>query len=372
MKKVISIMIAALMSAASSAQVKVSHASVNPEMSKLFDELTKLGRAPMVTKRGGMEQWDNPTQLEYTVRLWFRPDLWYSRRRKEEPRVLDSLLRAEKTSFEKQVKAIRRTLDKLAKEAQDKSLYDNHKSGKDTIYYALNLSHDTTRVYKLQEDNHTYYNSDEFLDFVLESAKQEGTFEGHLSYTVSLPRKEYSTTSDVYSWKRMKADIARLFDEHGISHRNALWQHDMVYSDSIWDNGWSEWIGLGTYGDWAHGKAGLTEASIYSLPEEQEPLAQQLLAAIDSIALKFTNYQQDCFYQYNYGVTFGGFTPDILKCYASHIPETYSIQAQPADHGFHFLILETRGSEWVPLEFLKLKSFVNGKKTYFEGMAPKK
>ena len=34
-------MIAALMSAASSAQVKVSHASVNPEMSRLFEELTQ-------------------------------------------------------------------------------------------------------------------------------------------------------------------------------------------------------------------------------------------------------------------------------------------------------------------------------------------
>lgn len=365
-------MIAALMSAASMAQVKVSHASVNPEMSKLFEELTQLGRAPMVQKTGGMGQWGNPPRLNYSVRLWFRPDLWYSRQRKEEPSVLDSLLRAEKTSFEKQVKAIRRTLDKLAKEAQDKSLYDNHKSGKDTIYYALTLSHDTTRVHKQQEGKRTYYYSDEFLNFSLESGKQEGTFEGHLSYTVSLPRVNLGATSDLYSWHSLKEDIARLMDEHGVGHRDALWQHDMAYSDSIWDNGWSEWISLGTYGDWAHGKAGLTEASIYSLPEEQEPLAQQLLAAIDSIALKFTNYQQDCFYQYNYGVTFGGFTPDILKCYASHIPETYSIQAQPAEHGFHFLILETRGSEWVPLEFLKLKSFVNGKKTYFEGMAPKK
>ena len=144
MKKIISILIAVLMSAASSAQVKVSHASVNPEMSKLFEELTQLGRAPMVQKTGGMGQWGNPPRLNYSVRLWFRPDLWYSRQRKEEPS-------AEKTSFEKQVKAIRRTLDKLAKEAQDKYLYDNHKSGKDTIYYAMNLSHDTTRVYKLQE-----------------------------------------------------------------------------------------------------------------------------------------------------------------------------------------------------------------------------
>ena len=200
MKKVISIMIVALMSAASMAQVKVSHASVNPKMSKLFEELTQLGRAPMVQKTGGMGQWGNPPRLNYSVWLWFRPDLWYSRQRKEEPSVLDSLLRAEKTSFEKQVKAIRRALDKLAKEAQDKSLYESHKEGKDTIYYAMNLSHDTTRVYKLHGDNHTYYNSDEFLDFVLESAKQEGTFEGRLSYTVSLPRVNPGATSNLYSW----------------------------------------------------------------------------------------------------------------------------------------------------------------------------
>ena len=181
MKKVTLFLIAALVNAASLAQVKEDRSSVNPKMSELFDQLTELGRAPMVLKRGGMSHWGNPRQLEYSVRLWFRPDLWYSKKRKEDPHVLDSLLRAEKTSFDKQVKAIRRTLDKLAKEAQDKSLYENHKSGKDTIYYAMNLSHDTTRVYKLQEGNRTYYNSDEFLDFRLESGKQEGTFEGHLS-----------------------------------------------------------------------------------------------------------------------------------------------------------------------------------------------
>ena len=267
-----SILIAALMSAASSAQVKVSQASVNPEMSKLFEELTQLGRAPMVQKTGGMGQWGNPPQLNYSVWLWFRPDLWYSRQRKEEPSVLDSLLRAEKTSFEKQVKAIRRTLDKLAKEAQDKSLYDNHKSGKDTIYYALNLSHDTTRVYKLQEGNHTYYNSDEFLDFVLESAKQEGTFEGRLSYTVSLPRVNPGATSDLYSWHSLKEDIARLMDEHGVGHRDALWQHDMAYSDSIWEEENREWIHKGYAGD--HNNAGLTEATIYSVPEANKPLAR--------------------------------------------------------------------------------------------------
>ena len=53
-------------------------------------------------------------------------------------------------------------------------------------------------------------------------------------------------------------------------------------------------------------------------------------------------------------------------------PSGNSIYVQHADGRYHFLVLQTRGVEWVPLEWYSLKSFVNGKKTYFEGMAPKK
>ena len=372
MKKVISIIMAALMSATSVAQVKVSHSSVNPKMSELFDELTRLGRAPRVQKTGGMEQWGNLQQLHYSVRLWFRPDLWYSRQRKEEPSVLDSLLRAEKTSFEKQVKAIRRTLDKLEKEAQDKSLYDNQKSGKDTIYYALNLSHDTTRVYKLQEGNHTYYNSDEFLDFTLKSGKQEGTFEGRLSYTVTLPGIDLS--SNTYSWGDMIDDIESLMSKHSISHRNSFWQHDDAYSHAVWDDDESEdreaWMNIVNYGEYAY--AGVTEAKFYSLTEDQKQLAQQLLAAIDSMAQKFTNSRQGRYYEYYYGASFEGRPSKMLTVHTRDISEqTNSIQVRAANHGYHFLILNTRGVEWIPTEWYSLKSFVNGKKTYFEGMAPK-
>lgn len=39
---------------------------------------------------------------------------------------------------------------------------------------------------------------------------------------------------------------------------------------------------------------------------------------------------------------------------------------EDANHGYHFLILNTRGVEWIPTEWLTLKSFINGKKEYFE------
>ena len=367
MKKVISIMIAALMSATSVAQV-------NPKINQLFEELkqTKGGLTPTTTtpsiiKRGGLDTNGNRPSLDYSLPIYYRPDLIRGR---QESLLVDSILQVDKACLDKRVKAIRRTISEMQKEAQDSLHYESHTNGKDTIYYAMNLSHDTTRVYKLQEGNHTYYNSDEFLDFTLESAKQEGTFEGHLSYTVSLPRVNPGATSDLYSWHSLKEDIARLMDEHGIGHRDALWQHDMAYSDSIWEEENREWIHKGYAGD--HNNAGLTEATIYSVPEANKPLADRLLAKTDSLAQKFTDQLQGYYYQYNYGVSFDGFTPELLRTFAPNSPSGNSIYVQHADSRYHFLVLETRGAEWIPTEWYSLKSFINGKKTYFEGMAPKK
>lgn len=368
MNKTISLLLIALVCAVTQAQ-----GQMNPRMSQLFDELTAMGKSPFgrerpsIIKRGGMDRYGNPPQMEYTLHLFYRPDLIRGRK---DSLFVDSVLHVQRKLFDRQVKAIRRTLSELQKEAQDSCHYESHTGGKDTVFYSMNLSHDATRFHKYQHNNYVYFNSDEFLEFVLESGKKEDTYEGHLNYTVSLPSIEFSTTSDTYSWNNLKADIERLFNKNGISHRNALWQHDMAYSDSIWEEGSTEWIHKRYAGD--HNNAGLTEATIYSVPEADKPLAEQLLAKIDSLALKFTEKRQECYYQYNYGVTFNGFTPQMLTCYASHIPETNSIQVQAADRGFHFLLLETRGAEWIPLEYLSLKSFINGEKTYFEGMKPKK
>ena len=172
----------------------------------------------------------------------------------------------------------------------------------------------------------------------------------------------------------MNDDIESLFNEHGITYRNSFWQHDDAYSDSIWNDNEADyrkdWLNIVNYGEYAH--SGMTEAKIYSLTEDQKPLAQQLLAAIDSLALKFTNCRQDRYYEYHYGVTLGGINSSMLSVYSHHISETNSIQVQAADHGYHFLILNTRGAEWIPTEWYRLKSFINGKKTYIEGMEPPK
>ncbi|MBO4551400.1 MAG: hypothetical protein J5733_11780, partial [Bacteroidaceae bacterium] len=187
----------------------------------------------------------------------------------------------------------------------------------------------------------------------------------------SLPRID--SYSDTYTWGDMNDDIESLFNEHGITYRNSFWQHDDAYSDSIWNDNEADyrkdWLNIVNYGEYAH--SGMTEAKIYSLTEDQEPLAQQLLAAIDSLAQKFTNYPQAKYYEYHYGVTLGWLNSMMLACYAHRMQETNSIRVEAINHGYHFLILNTRGAEWIPTEWYRLKSFINGKKVYFEDLMPK-
>ena len=368
MKKTTILVILALIGAVSKAE-----GQVNPKISQLFEELKQAKglmypKSPSIIKRGGMDNRGNHPQLDYSLHLYYRPDLI---RGGKDSHFIDSMMRVEKTCFDKRVKAIRRTVSELQKEAQDSCHYESHTGGKDTIVYSLNLCRDTTRVHKYSDDKFSYFYSDEFLDFVLESGKKEGAFEGRFRYCVSLPAIDFY--SGTYSWGEMNDDIENLMNEHGIIHRNAFWQHDDAYSHAVWDDTEAEersaWINIVNYGEYAY--AGVTEAKIYSLTEDQKPLAQQLLAAIDSMALRFTNSWQDRYYEYYYGASFKGNPSTILAVYTRQISETNSIQVRVADHSYHFLILNTRGTEWLPTEWFCLKSFINGKKEYFEGMKPR-
>ena len=370
MKKAISIMIAVLFSAASLAQVKESLSYVNPKITQLFEELketktTLFNRPPTIVKRGGRDNHDNRPQLDYSLHFYYLPHLIRGR---QDSLFVDSVLRVEKTCFGKRVVAIRRTISELQKEAEDTCYYESHIGGKDTIFYSMNLCRDSSRVQKYSEGKYTYLYSDEYLDFLLESGRGKDAFEVRFRYTTTLPSVDFY--SDTYTWGDLNDDIERLFNEHGVTHRNSFWQHDEDYSHAVWDDTEAEdrkaWMSIVNYGEYAY--AGVTEAKIYTLKEDQEALAQQLLAAVDSLALKFTNSRQDRYYEYHYGTSFQGSQSPILAVYTRQISETNSIRVEAANHAYHFLILNTRGTEWIPTEWYRLKSIINGKKTYIEGI----
>lgn len=117
MKKTTILVILALVCAVTQAQ-----GQMNPKTSQLFEELTAMGKSPFgrerpsIIKRGGMDRYGNTPQMEYTLHLFYRPDLIRGRK---DSLFVDSVLHVQRKLFDRQVKAIRCTLSELQKEAQD-------------------------------------------------------------------------------------------------------------------------------------------------------------------------------------------------------------------------------------------------------------
>ena len=115
MKKTTILLILALVGAVSQTQ-----GQVNPKISQLFEVLKEtktnlFNRPPSIVKRGGRDNYDSHPSLDYSLHFYYMPHLIRGR---QDSLFVDSVLRVEKACFEKRVKAIRRTISELQKEAQ--------------------------------------------------------------------------------------------------------------------------------------------------------------------------------------------------------------------------------------------------------------
>lgn len=344
-----------------------SQAQVNPKMQALFEQLKELEEPPQITKTGGA---GDLVRLNYSVYLYYSPEMFSG----VDSLELDSLLQDERWKLKRQVAAIRHTLDQLQEEAQESYHYEYHQGGNDTIIYSMNLCQDTTRVLKYQSDNHTMFHSDERLWFSYQPYLPKKGFTGNLSYHVRVPDASLETVP--YTLSTLTADIDRLFKQHHIKPRKGTWRHDKAYSDSIWQKNRKN----GEYGDFTslmsydgYSREGVTEATIYTVPRDKEQLAQQLFHALDSLAQEITNRKQDFYFRYKYRTTLYDLWGSTLNCYIeqNNQRECYSVDVAYDDFGFHFIIAQTCGVEWVPRNWPSIKTFVNGEKTYFKGMKPK-
>lgn len=339
-----------------------SHAQINPKMQQLFDKLTEIGEAPRIIKHGGKDQ---PTVLEYGVHLYYSPNMY----RDPHTPFIDSLLREDKNNLELGLAAIRHTLDDLQAEAAESYHYEYHKGGRDTIVYSMNLCRDTVlNTSKHRSGSHPLFYSNEYLYFNYYQPYHEGNEVGaNLQYTVNIPSP--GPQAEKNSFESLVADIVKLFNQNKIKPRTAMWQHDKAYSDSILAAKVPVFESMVCIG--GHGNEGITNAQIFTVPCEQEEKARRLYDEISRMALRFTEGNLDVMYRYNYLPFEDSYWGAIMTCYTLDETQSYTIDMRRNESGFHFVITQTNGMEWFPAGWSSIKSFVNGKVTFFKGMKPK-
>ena len=340
---------------------KKAEGQINTKVQQLFDKLTELDEAPRIIKSGGK---DRPVRLDYSIHLYYSPNMYSG----VDSLSMDSILREDQNTFSQQLSIIRHTLDELQAEAVESYHYEYHKGGRDTIIYSMNLCRDTTRyASKLHTANHPTFYSDEYLYFNCQPYHDEDEVGATLQYTVHTPSP--GPQAEKNSLESLTSDIARLFIQNNIKPRIAMWRHDKTYSDSIHAVNSKDFESRTISG--GNGLEGVTHAQIFTVPLEQEEKARQFYNEISRMALRFTEGNLDVLYRYNYLTFDESYWGAILTCYYDETT-SYSINMRRYELGFHFVIANTNGMEWFPVDWPSIKTFVNGKASYFKGMKPKK
>ena len=232
----------------------------------------------------------------------------------------------------------------------------------------MSLCQDNKRIPgKHYVESHPLFYSDEYLYFNYRPCQEENGVCANLQYVVNIHKPEPQTEKN--SLELLTSDIARLFTQNKIKPRTAMWRHDKTYSDSIHAADSKDFESRTIIG--GNGLEGITNAQIYTVPLEQEDMARQLFDEISKMALQFTDGNLDVYYRYNYLTFDESYWGAILTCYYDETT-TCSINMRRNESGFHFVIANTNGMEWFPVDWPSIKTFVNGKVSYFKGMEPKK
>ena len=332
----------------------------NQKMLQLFDKLNEFGETPNIVKSGGK---DHPTRLDYSVYLYYSPNMYQG----VDSLSLDSILCEDRNNLNQCLSTIRQTLDELQAEAAESYHYEYHKGGRDTIVYSMSLCQDNKRYPgKHYVESHPLFYSDEYLYFNYRPCQEENGVCANLQYVVNIHEPEPQTEKN--SLESLTYDITHLFKQKKIKPRAAQWQHDKAYSDSIHAVNSEDFESRTVIG--GNGLEGITNTQIYTVPLEQEDMARQLFGEISKMALQFTEGNLDVYYRYNYLTFDESYWGAILTCYYDETT-SYSINMRRNESGFHFVIARTKGMEWFPAGWPSIKTFVNGKVSYFKGMEPK-
>ena len=119
---------------------------------------------------------------------------------------------------------------------------------------------------------------------------------------------------------------------------------------------------------------GLTTGTHYFIPakhkEEAEALYKQLIAQ----AYDYINNHPEQPYRYKFTSRFSYINlEDVVEgVNYDDDDDEYFLSCMRDDDGFHILSLQNKGYRWVPRNWAKLKSYINGEEVYLKGMEPKK
>jgi hypothetical protein len=147
------------------------------------------------------------------------------------------------------------------------------------------------------------------------------------------------------------------------------WRHDEGFEDDVKPNEGlirrEVRFGRPTYG--------LVTGTHYFIPLSQGKEAEALYKQLIDQAYDYVNNHPEQLYTYKFTSRFSMYNlEDVVvgRRYKDN-DDDYYISCMRDNDGYHILAITSKGDRWIPRDWQKLKSYINGEKTYRKGLEPK-
>ena len=302
-------------------------------------------------------------------------------KRKQYQAINDEFIAKRWRNLELAVDSARLAFARLSKEASTSYLFEDHMNGTDTIKYALAFARSNGRPPYLFEDKNlnrtqfwnareaTSFNYDKNFDSQGEFFVGRGSYEHVYEIDTGLSSDDMKNFDIDAFLALIQPVIKPLLSLKGAKTYPVYWRHDVGYDEEFDKGGLT--FKTTSYGGDDSGQ-GLTTGTIYFIPAQYEAEAKALYKQLDSLSLAYVNQHPEQPYIYNYSKGYSFYNiEEIVRGLRYHGSYEYSLRIFYGPNGFYILSLTTKGDIWIPSDWAKLKSWINGKKVYLKGMKPK-
>ena len=382
MKKILTIILLAVVSAAAFSQEPNKQLQ---QLEKYLQELD-LGVSHEQSNCGGT------TNIRHTWRSMFyestqripADESLSEEKRKQYQAYHDKFIAKRWQNLEHAVDSVRLAFARLSKETSKSYLFEDHMDGADTIKYALAFARPDGMapfLYEQKKSNRAEFfgareaasfNFDKNFDSQGQYFVGKGSYEHVYEIETGLTWENDMKNFDIEAFQALIQPVIKpLLSLKGVKTYSVYWRHDVGYEDGVGENG-----GLThkttSYGSSASGQ-GLTTGTFYFIPAQYEAEAKALYKQLDSLSLAYVNQhpEQPYIYKYSKGYSFFNIE-EVLNGHRHNDSDDYSLRSYSDPDGFYILSLTTKGDIWIPNDWPKLKSWINGEKVYLKGKAPKR
>ena len=304
-------------------------------------------------------------KLQLGMRIGGNEDL-YARQQ-----LIDSINALRQQEFVEVLDSIRHTFSRVSKDAAESYLYEVHKNGADTIKYSLSVAKDPYSLFvsgKDSCDEKSYVDIREIMGFRYQSKASVANGMGFgflthvFNYDSGLSWDDMKDFDNMAFEQLIQPVLKRAMKLKGAKEYPVYWRHDKGFDDDVTEGGGLIRKEVSSVFD---NPGGLTTGVDYVIPLQHDDAAHALLRELDSLSHGYVDAHPEQLYRYNFPTQcFPAIDGTILKGYNLDGTDKYILMCELDPEGFHILYLRTNGEFWMPRDWQKLKSYINGEKVY--------